>query len=65
MEYAYPAGGGIGMESLGTLLRSQSSQNNGGTQGGIQISENQNQNEGEPQQGGLPNGIGSLIDLIG
>ena len=65
MEYAYPAGNGVETQSLGTLLRSQSSQSNEGTQRGIQSPENQNQNEGEPQQGGLPNGIGNLLDLLG
>jgi hypothetical protein len=65
MEYAYPVGNGVETQSLGTLLRSQSSQNSGGTQGGIQDPEYQNQNGCEPHQSGVVNGVGALLDMYG
>jgi len=65
MDFAYINGNSLETESLGTLLRSQSTQNNGGTLGDTEVGESQSQSEGEPQQGGLPNGIGTLLDVIG
>ena len=65
MEYVYPAGNSVETQSLGTLLRSQSSQNNGGSQSGEQGPESQNPVEIDPQQGGFPNNIGNLVDILG
>ena len=56
---------GIETLSLGTLLRNQSSDNNEGTTENRSASANQSQSYNQPQQGGIPNGIGEILDLRG
>jgi len=65
MDFAYINGNSLETESLGTLLRSQSSQNNGGTMSDTGVEGSQTEGECQPQQGGLPNGIGTLLDVTG
>jgi hypothetical protein len=54
------------IHSLGTLLRNQSSQNNGGTLIGDLLNEIQGSSQVNGQQlGGLLPNIGNIIDYIG
>ena len=59
--YPIPAGG-MEVQSLGTLLRNQSAQNNNGDQNQFTTGENQGQSV-PPQQGGST-GSGELLNCI-
>ena len=56
---------GAGGLSLGTLLRSQSSQNNEGNLTNLRLSQNESENQTWIQpQGGTGSGIGEIMDCV-
>ncbi len=60
----YPIpGSGMEVQSLGTLLRNQSAQNNNGDLNQLATGENQNQSAQQPHSSGL--GIGELLNCSG